>query len=437
MLKNIRKNLWFISAFVSKYKYLIIVGIILSIVLGLIITKIQKILPGLSNTDIHIGLVGQYSANNLPKQVTRFLNSGLITIGNQEIDDSEKIYTYKIKPGSTWSDGTPIKSQDINISIPKVSIETPNPETIKFTLPAKFAPFPSILSFPITNQDGLLPSPFKIKLRQKSSGTLTQIIIDNGEYKTFVNIYPTSSQALTAYKLGQIDALVDLPFINQDQDLSEFGILNQFLDTQSLILLILNHQDSTLNSKPARQGVAYSLGLDYSNTQKALTTINPDSWVYNPLVKEYLPDPKRARELISTDIELELSTTPELLATAEEIKDSINIPNLKVNVRVVSSIPENFQLFLTTFDIPLDPDQYPFWHSTQAGNVGKSTSEKLDKLLEDGRTTLDPNARKTIYHEFQRVFAEELPAIVLFQPQHVNLSRNQKISDIIDTYWLN
>ncbi|MBU1256269.1 hypothetical protein KKA49_01115, partial [Patescibacteria group bacterium] len=123
--------------------------------------------------------------------------------------------------------------------------------------------------------------------------------------------------------------------------------------------------------------------------------------------------------------------------TAEEIKNSINIPNLKVNVRVVSSIPENFQLFLTTFDIPPDPDQYPFWHSTQAGNVGKSTSEKLDKLLEDGRTTLDPNVRKTIYHEFQRVFAEELPAIVLFQPQHVNLSRNQKISDIIDTYWLN
>ncbi|MBU1256468.1 hypothetical protein KKA49_02175, partial [Patescibacteria group bacterium] len=62
--------------------------------------------------------------------------------------------------------------------------------------------------------------------------------------------------------------------------------------------------------------MAYSLGLDYSNTQKALTTINPDSWAYNPLVKEYLPDPKRAKELLSTDIELELSTTPELLATA-------------------------------------------------------------------------------------------------------------------------
>ncbi|MBU1256470.1 hypothetical protein KKA49_02185 [Patescibacteria group bacterium] len=68
MLKNIRKNLWFISAFVSKYKYLIIVGIILSIVLGLIITKIQKILPGLSNTDIHIGLVGRTQPATYPNK---------------------------------------------------------------------------------------------------------------------------------------------------------------------------------------------------------------------------------------------------------------------------------------------------------------------------------------------------------------------------------
>ena len=70
MLKNIRKNLWLISAFVSKYKYLIIVGTILSAVLGLAVTKLKKMLPGLSNKDIHIGLVGQYSVTNLPKQVT-------------------------------------------------------------------------------------------------------------------------------------------------------------------------------------------------------------------------------------------------------------------------------------------------------------------------------------------------------------------------------
>ncbi len=449
MLKKLRKNLWFISAFVSKYKYLIIAGIILSTALGLAITKVQKLLPGLSNKDVHIGLVGQYSANNLPKQITRFLNSGLTTTGEhqttalnlastQEIDSSEKVYTYKIKPGSTWSDGTSIKSQDINISIPKVSLETVDSETIKFTLPAKFAPFPSILSFPITNQNGLLPSPYQIKLKQKSSGILSQVIIDNGQYKTFVNIYPTSSQALTAYKLGQIDAIVNLTQLKKDQDLSNFGVVNSFVDKQSLVMLIINHQDSNLNSKPIRQGVAYSLGLSYADNKKALTTINPDSWSYNPLVKEYLPDKEKANSLLgSDDLELELSTTPELLPIAEEIKDSINVPNLKVNIKVISNPPESFQLYLTTFDIPTDPDQYPFWHSTQIGNIGNSTSEKLDKLLEDGRTTLDQNARKTIYHEFQRVFAEELPAIVLFQPQHVDLSRNQTISDIINTYWIN
>jgi peptide/nickel transport system substrate-binding protein len=448
MIKNIRKNLWFISAFTAKYKYLIITGVVLSVVLGLILTKIQKILPGLSNKDVHIGLVGQHSVTNLPIQITQFLNAGLTTQGKQQttilnlaetqdIDDSDKSYTYKLKPGLTWSDGTIIKAQDINISIPKVAIETPDEQTIKFILPAKFAPFPSILNFPITNQKGLLPSPFDIKLKQKSSGVLTQVIVNNGTYKTFFSIYPTASQALTAYKLGQIDAIVDLPLANLSSDFAGFGITNQFQNKQKLVLLVINHQDSSLSSKSVRQGLAYSLDLNYTQTKKALTIINPDSWVYNPLVKEYLPNSKKAGELISNELELELSTTPELLSVAEQIKNSITIPNLKLNIKVVSSTPENFQLLLTTFNIPQDPDQYPFWHSTQPGNVGGSTSEKLDKLLEDGRTNLDHNTRKTTYHEFQRVFAEELPAIVLFHPQSVNLSRNQQISDIINTYWSN
>lgn len=446
MIKSIRKNLWFISAFASKYKYLIVVGVILSIVLGLILSKIQKVLPGLSNKDIHIGLVGRHSVTNLPTQITKLLNSGLTTLGEhqttilnlastEEIGESEKTYTYKLNPDLTWSNGKPIQAQDINISIPKVNLETPDSNTIRFVLPAKFAPFPSILNFPITNQDGLLPSPFKIKLKQRSSGVLTQVIIDNGINKTFINIYPTASQALTAYKLGQIDALVDLPLNGSPKDLSGFGVIKQFLNTQRLALLIINHKDPNLSSKTIRQGLAYSLGLNYTERRKALTTINPDSWVYNPLVKEYKSNPTRAKELISSDLELELSTTPELLPIAEEIKNSINIPTLKLNIKVVSGTPKDFQLFLTTFTIPQDPDQYPFWHSTQPGNVGTSTSEKLDKLMEDGRTTLDKNERKSLYHEFQRVFAEELPAIVLFHRDHVNLSRNKKISDIIEGYW--
>lgn len=448
MIKNIRKNFWFIGIFTSKYKYLIITGVTFSLILGLLLTRLQKILPGLSNQDFHIGLVGQYSASNLPLKITRFLNSGLTNLGpqqtvnlnlaeTQKIDDSQKTYTYQLKSGLIWSDGKPIKAQDLNISIPKVSLETPDSKTIKFILPAKFAPFPSILNFPITNQQGLLPSPFQIKLKQKSSGVLTQVILDNSQYKTFINIYPTASQALTAYKLGQIDAVIDLPVLDPDQNLSDFGITHHFQDQQSLILMIINHKDPGLNNKSVRQGLAYSLNLDYSQNPKALTTINPLSWSFNPLVKEYLPDPKRAKELIDTELELELSTVPELLPVAEQIKNSINIPNLKLNIKVVSGTPKDFQVFLTTFNIPSDPDQYPFWHSTQTGNIGGSASEKLDKLLEDGRTTLNQDQRKTIYHEFQKVFAEELPAIVLFHPRRVNLSRNQKISDIINTYWTN
>ncbi len=449
MLKTIRKPLWFISAFSKKYKHLIIIGIIISIIFGIILNKLQTYLPNKINRDIHLGLIGQYSTTNLPPEITKFINSGLTTIGdkqiivpnlatNKTIDETGKIYTYKIKENLTWSNGQPINAEDINLTIPKVKIETSNQKTIKFTLPAKFAPFPSILTFPITNKAGLLPSPYKIKLKQKASGTLTQITINTGQSQTIINIYPTTNQAITAYKLGQIDAIIGLLQTNSSPDLSNFGITHKYFNPQKIIILILNHKDPDLNNKSTRQAIAYSLNFDRQQFKTALTTINPQSWVYNPLVKIYPPNPNKVKKLIGDKtLNLELATTPELLPMAEEIKNSINTDQIKIQIKVVTNPPENFQLLLTTFNIPPDPDQYPFWHSTQSGNIGRVTSDKLDKLLEDGRTTLNQNQRKEIYHEFQRTFAEELPAITLFHPYFIDLARNQHYYNIVMDKWRN
>lgn len=78
---------------------------------------------------------------------------------------------------------------------------------------------------------------------------------------------------------------------------------------------------------------------------------------------------------------------------------------------------------------PYDPDLslYSQFHSSQAyqgfANPGGYTSEEVDALLEQGRTTQEPDARAEIYREVQRVLAEEQPWVFVAFLDHAYVIR--------------
>ena len=56
-----------------------------------------------------------------------------------------------------------------------------------------------------------------------------------------------------------------------------------------------------------------------------------------------------------------------------------------------------------------DPDtQYNCWHSGSPVNFGKINDPELDKLLDDGRSETDPEAREQIYIDLNKRFASEV-----------------------------
>ena len=210
-----------------------------------------------------------------------------------------------------------------------------------------------------------------------------------------------------------------------------YAKINKYTDYNHTVILIFNQTDANLKEKSIRQGIAYDLKDDLFGENEALTTINPNSWAYSPLVKTYDYNPGRTKELIKTPLTFELATTPELLPMAEKIKSQLDSDILQINTKVVTSTPDQFQLLLTTYNISTDPDQYRDWHSTQATNIGRGADEKIDKLLEDGRTTLDAKERKRIYIDFQKTFSEELPALVLYYPTVIDIGRNNSDLNVI------
>ncbi len=82
--------------------------------------------------------------------------------------------------------------------------------------------------------------------------------------------------------------------------------------------------------------------------------------------------------------------------------------------------PRQFNAALFGFDPGVDPDPYPAWHSSQSGadgaNLASYASAAADRLLEDGRQATTPQARQQSYGEFQRLFLDDTPSIIIYYP---------------------
>lgn len=121
---------------------------------------------------------------------------------------------------------------------------------------------------------------------------------------------------------------------------------------------------------------------------------------------------------------------PEDLAVAELIKRQWESIGVKVFVKPVDATlmakdiikPRDYDALLYGEILPGDGDLYPFWHSSQDRDPGLNLTtffnKDSDKLLEELRTTADPAVVAEKRIAFQRLLAEQLPAIFLYSPYY-------------------
>ncbi|HLY64365.1 MAG TPA: hypothetical protein VKU60_02430, partial [Chloroflexota bacterium] len=120
---------------------------------------------------------------------------------------------------------------------------------------------------------------------------------------------------------------------------------------------------------------------------------------------------------------------PDHVAMANSIAQQLRLTGMDATVQAAGFdglvkdflAPRKFQIALLDWDEPgNDPDPYPLWHSSQATADGLNFSDwrntQADAQLELGRSTVDMDARKRAYSDFQMIFANDLPAFLLFHP---------------------
>lgn len=444
MFKTIRRYYWVTQSFLGRHSKIIINTTILVLSLFLVFFLFARYIPTPKDTT-RIGRVGKYTLETFPGDIQALLSSGLVSITpdgmvnpelakSWEVKDEGRSYIFYLDEGIRWHDGSPLKPEDISYNFKDVEVELAD-NSITYKLKEPFSPFLSAVSQPIIKKSKLGTGDFRLTKTQISSGVLQSLTLESQNEKRIYKFYPTETSSLTAYKLGEIDKIEKLSFIPSDIRNDQSNIIEDDKNVSNQqSVLFFNNNDSLLTSKPIRQALAYAIKDKTFGGERSLSPIDKSSWAYNQLVKTYDYDPDRAKNLFGQDVQdpssikLELKTMLQYLDVAEQIADSWrDTLGVQVEVKVVSSITSDYQIMLTDFTPPVDPDQYTIWHSTQATNFTNFSNLKIDKLLEDGRRTSDQKLREEIYEDFQRFLLEDSPAVFLFKSSSYTLSRKSLI----------
>ena len=449
-MQNLRYYYKFFIAFISRFKGILFIGLIAGMLIFLFLRFIYPLFT--SNSQEKVGIIGKYSTANLPYPILSLISGGLTEstetglvkpqlASSWESADNGKTWTFHLKSGVMWQDGKEIKSDDLIYNFSDVSVEKPDGRTIVFRLKSAFSPFPSTASKPIFKRGFLGFGPWKVSKITVSGGYVQKIILINNQrqQKTFI-FYPTEERAKLGFKLGQINKLEEV-FNPTPIDSWKTVNVTDKPNQNEVVAIFFNTSENSLllADKTIRQALSYAINKqslllrnkDELGLSRAVSPISPLSWAYNPQVKPYDYNPDKAKEIIGglpkelkQNLNVRLVTTPVLLNQAEKIAKNWESVGLNVTLQVTSIKPSDFDAYLAIFDIPKDPDQYAFWHSSQSiTNICKYANPRIDKLLEDGRTELDPGIRKNIYLDFQRFLVEDSPAIFLYHPTSYTIER--------------
>jgi peptide/nickel transport system substrate-binding protein len=292
----------------------------------------------------------------------------------------------------------------------------------------------------------------------------TQTMLDEIEFR----FYPSFERALEAYASGQVMGVSNIPAEDLDRarELPNLQLLSAHLSGLSMVLLNLNNPEAVFfQDERVRQALLY--GLDRQGLVNTVldgrglvlsSPIMPQSWAYDTALEPYPYDPARAIELLeeagwtlpdSTELALIESSSDEVQPRAKrgesleftllasDVPDRVALAyaiarqwgelGVRVEVEAVSLSelmedhlrPRNYDAALVQWQVRTDPDPYPLWHSTQAEsgqNYGGFVDRDADEAIEVARLIADPGRRAELYAQFQEVFAQRVPAILLYQP---------------------
>jgi peptide/nickel transport system substrate-binding protein len=267
-----------------------------------------------------------------------------------EISDDGLTYTFRLREGISFHDGTPFNAEAVKFNFDRMldennpfhdtgpfplafffqavdTVTAQDDTTVVFKLKAPYAPFLSNLAYPT----GLIVSPAAVKqygqdFGRHPSGTgpfkfaswdsnVSVVLTRNEDYwdgapplETVVYRPITDANTRVAEMLsGGIDLMVEVPPDNLGQFRKNAAYAVYEKAGPHLWFLILNAKEGPFADKRARQAVNYAINKDalVNNVLQgtALVAAGPTppafAWAYDKALKPYPHDPEKAKALLA------------------------------------------------------------------------------------------------------------------------------------------
>lgn len=156
---------------------------------------------------------------------------------------------------------------------------------------------------------------------------------------------------------------------------------------------------------------------------------------------------EKTEEKIALKFSLAIPNQPQILEVANLLKNQYKLLGVELEIKTFETQnlaeeiirPRNYDLLLFGQILGSLPNPFPFWHSSQKKDPGLNLAfyenKEADKLLEEAQKTLEEEKRKMALEKFQEILIEDAPAIFLYSPDYLYLTKEIKgikIKMIID-----
>ncbi|HVT01722.1 MAG TPA: ABC transporter substrate-binding protein [Patescibacteria group bacterium] len=443
-----RYYFWLAKAYVKKWKKTILSSIVGGVLVFFIIFALLDfyLLPLIQKKVQKIGYSGSYTVTNLPNNILQNVSYGLTKVEKDgsitpaaaykwDIKNSGKTYIFYIRKGQYFNGHNELTAQNINVSFKDVTKKVIDDYTVEYDLKDPYAPFLATMSKPILYKNFSGLGQYKVTKVELNGGFVKTINMqdkNHPEYKKIIIFYPTNEALKIAFVLGDLDVIESVPNVDVDnQNLANWNNtkVEKTTDYSELVTLFYNNADSILSDKRIRQALSYALPSTFKEGERAYSPIPPTSVYFSKGPNYGISDLSIAKSLLDGQNDLKkqtliISTTPEYQELAQEVINSWSKLGVKAKIKVEDKLPDKFQILLYPIKLPEDPDQYTIWHSTGINNImNYKNNKRIDKLLEDGRSTTDKEKRLSIYADFQKYLIDDAPASFLYFPYSYNISR--------------
>ena len=389
-----------------------------------------------------------------------------------EVSDDQLIWTFHLRDGVRWHDGSPLTAQDVVYSYRRIideeltnvdkfaavsEIVAPDPATVRITVAR---PTPNLL----TNLGGFKGMAI-VQRANVESGQIATRPVGTGPFsfagrrsgdsitlKTNPHYWagapPVSgvtfrfisepTTALSALQAGEIDWTDSVPPQRVDQLRNDDSLTLAVVPGNDYWYLALNEARSPWNDPRVRRAIAYAIdraaiatATSYGTAavnQLAIPQGSP--WFTDYQRYEHSVDTARSllREAHAEPHTLDMLVTseyPETVTAAQIIADNLAPLGITVQIRTVDFATwldeqnnGNFDMLMMGWLGNIDPDDFYYaqHHANGTSNAQKFSDPEVDRLLDAGRTETDVDTRMQIYAEAATRIADQASYIYLYNP---------------------